>query len=703
MSRFRWTFIVFCAVLLLLFAIPGGASTTHFVTSNADSGPESLRAAIENAQANDVVAIETIGPISLQSPLTVSVSLEIRGAPGRTLIDGSSIGHDTILMIPSDVCVSLRLLEIYGNSEGDGGVGITIDGGEATLESCVIRDNAYNSGPVFGAGGGVYIIQDGRATLIDCLVSNNRGSYGGGISIWSGSLDLIRTDIIENTAVDGGGGGVFVYLGDLRAEDCQILRNTTSTYGGGISHRSEGANSEIRGCTIADNTATILGGGMFFANCGLVTVDESVISGNISLGDGGGILTQADINISNCQVIGNSALGSGGGFCVGDNVLIERCTVRGNSAGEGGGGIDAHGWITVQNCLIEGNTAQAGGGGIRNVHGVLRVSETTISGNSSEFGGGLEEIEGTVMLSNCTVSSNEAAQSGGGIWNSGWAYMQNCTLTNNIAENDGGGIYNIAYVPIKNCIVALNHAAAGKDVLGALRTRGWNLIGDTSDCDGEFLPTDILDIDPLLDILKVTGDCMPTHSLLSGSPAIDAGSCFGVDDQLTLADQCGNPRPIGQACDIGAVESSHVGDDPPTASFTHEPSCVLAGEVVAFTDTSIDEGPIVSWSWSFGDDSGSTVQNPTHIYTEAGIHIVTLSVTDNSWESDTATEELHVYVRGDLNGDDNLDVIDVLILYRFINGVIDLDSCQQARADIDEDGDVDLDDAQALADIVFGL
>ena len=59
-------------------------------------------------------------------------------------------------------------------------------------------------------------------------------------------------------------------------------------------------------------------------------------------------------------------------------------------------------------------------------------------------------------------------------------------------------------------------------------------------------------------------------------------------------------------------------------------------------------------------------------------------------------------LRGDINGDGEVNIIDVLMIYRYLYDVLDLTPEQLLRADMDEDGDVDLDDAHILRDIVFG-
>jgi PKD repeat protein len=60
---------------------------------------------------------------------------------------------------------------------------------------------------------------------------------------------------------------------------------------------------------------------------------------------------------------------------------------------------------------------------------------------------------------------------------------------------------------------------------------------------------------------------------------------------------------------------------------------------VQFTDTSIGEP--TQWFWNFGDDTYSTVQNPTHEYISVGDYTVTLNVR-NSWGISRTAEILHL-------------------------------------------------------------
>ncbi|RLF26943.1 MAG: hypothetical protein DRN08_05095 [Thermoplasmata archaeon] len=81
----------------------------------------------------------------------------------------------------------------------------------------------------------------------------------------------------------------------------------------------------------------------------------------------------------------------------------------------------------------------------------------------------------------------------------------------------------------------------------------------------------------------------------------------------------------------------------PEASFTYSPTTIYVNTTnVTFTDTSTDDGTIVSWEWDLGDGTTATTQNVTHMYTSVGTYTVTLKVTDDQGVNDTATQYITV-------------------------------------------------------------
>lgn len=78
----------------------------------------------------------------------------------------------------------------------------------------------------------------------------------------------------------------------------------------------------------------------------------------------------------------------------------------------------------------------------------------------------------------------------------------------------------------------------------------------------------------------------------------------------------------------------------PVASFTASPTSGTAPLTVKFTDTSTNSP--TSWSWSFGNGTTSTAQNPSATYSTAGSYTVTLKATNSAGTSTTATKTITV-------------------------------------------------------------
>ena len=67
---------------------------------------------------------------------------------------------------------------------------------------------------------------------------------------------------------------------------------------------------------------------------------------------------------------------------------------------------------------------------------------------------------------------------------------------------------------------------------------------------------------------------------------------------------------------------------PPSPDFTFSPSAPKPGQTVSFSDRS--QGGAASWSWTFGDGTTATVQNPTKVWANPGTYSVTLKATNGA-------------------------------------------------------------------------
>lgn len=326
-----------------------------------------------------------------------------------------------------------------------------------------------------------------------------------------------------------------------------------------------------------------------------ITGDDVAIHG-LTVAHGSSAENGAGIHISDaagrlvllreCVVTNNHTTLGGGGICNsgGATLNIRRCVISGNSAGGSGGGIlNDNSTVSISASTISGNTASVSGGGILNdgqsVGGRVRISHSTLNGNVAYYGGGIYNagpFSGSAALAaeSCTFSGNSANAVGAilndGAWG-GVAQLQisACTISGNVALDGNVTIRNEgrfgghADLDIGGTI--LDAGASGVTIendAGEVRSLGWNL---SSDGGGGVLTHtgDVSHTDPLLGPLQDNGGLTFTHALLSGSPAIDAGS-GGTFGYLLNRDQRGVPLPFddpatanatdGDGRDIGAFE-----------------------------------------------------------------------------------------------------------------------------------------------------
>ncbi len=276
-----------------------------------------------------------------------------------------------------------------------------------------------------------------------------------------------------------------------------------------------------------------------------------------------GALTVNNLTVANgCveEYQGGAGIYAGGGTTLSLNLV----TLENNHVWANGGGLNVYGTTTITASAIRNNLASVGGG-LSVYGGTTSLSNSEISGNSAQPGqnsgvGGGVFISNSAALSvvNSTISSNMAsgANGGGGLYNTGTLGVSFTTIANNTASSGGtGGIYDAPYTGnssrLKNLVVSGNAGNACYYPLTAVAIIGSNLSSDST-CTGFTLAS----TDPRLAPLGNNGGPAQTHTLLAGSPAIDAASdCTDVTGTaIVTTDQRGRARPYGAGCDLGAYE-----------------------------------------------------------------------------------------------------------------------------------------------------
>jgi len=132
--------------------------------------------------------------------------------------------------------------------------------------------------------------------------------------------------------------------------------------------------------------------------------------------------------------------------------------------------------------------------------------------------------------------------------------------------------------------------------------------------------------------------------------------------------------------------------EPLVANFTASTTTGPAPLVVQFSDVSA--GNPTAWLWSFGDGNTSTDQNPIHTYTAPGNYTVNLTASTASGSATLSRPGyITVTVRGDFNGDGEVDIGDVSKVAYMVVGKVAADPA----ADFNQNGKVDIGDAAKIA------
>ncbi len=213
-----------------------------------DSGPDSLRQAILDANANpgdDTVVFQKglNGTITLNSgQLDITDSVVLDG-PGANLLAISGNNASRIFEIEpgTNGTVAINALNFKNGSDisGSGGGAIIIDSGTVTINNSTLSNNSAGLDNGGGGGGAIRKFGPGKLTISNSTVSNNSAfdqsglqGDGGGIRNDQETLTLINSTVSGNTAASGG--GIAFDNGRLVIMNSTITKNSALYGGGGI-------------------------------------------------------------------------------------------------------------------------------------------------------------------------------------------------------------------------------------------------------------------------------------------------------------------------------------------------------------------------------------------------------------------------------------------------------------------------------------
>ena len=214
-------------------------------------GVDTLQAAVNAATPGDVLVLAdgtytASGGSQVFINGTTPTGLTIRAAnPGQAVLDAQGVSGRRGVTIDYG-SITIEDIEITGGNEG----GVAVFGGTATFNGCTIRNNqaSYEGGGVYVQsgtatfngctirdnqaanwnmpGGGVFV-QSGTATFNGCTIRNNQATNGGGLYQYQGTVHVLNTMFIDNSAT----AGCDVYVGASASAASEFVNNTFADHG----------------------------------------------------------------------------------------------------------------------------------------------------------------------------------------------------------------------------------------------------------------------------------------------------------------------------------------------------------------------------------------------------------------------------------------------------------------------------------------
>jgi len=227
---------------------------------------------------------------------------------------------------------SLRDIIALANSTGGGTVGfknsvfnstaqtITLTSGQIAISQSITLQapnvglilSGNNSSRIFNITSGADVILK-RVSFLD----GNSTAEGGAVRVSGAASSLVATNCSFTSCEAVGGGGLYVENGLATLSDCYFISNTATSGGGGAIKLFLTATLKLTNTTVASNTTTFHGGGLY-AESGDATlinttfIDNTADSDTNNTGNGGGIFrTAGDVSLGNTIVAKNFDLSGG--------------------------------------------------------------------------------------------------------------------------------------------------------------------------------------------------------------------------------------------------------------------------------------------------------------------------------------------------------------------------------------------------------
>ena len=411
----------------------------------------------------------------------------------------------------------------FSKNGGLYGAGIFIEGSEFTITSCVFDSNTAsgkgNMTPNDNNGAAIEVTNTDKAitgTISKTKFTNNKAQYGGAIDICAGTIKIINSKFINNSAdVEGGAININAANGNPKVTiSSSNFINNSAPLGGAILNIKD---LTVKGSTFINNTPNTIfngvgAGGNLNLNIRTFTDLQNAIglvTGTLTLNQNVALTTKEAADFTNGITINKDITIDGKGHTI-DAKNLGRIF----SIGEGF-------TVTLTNAtLINGKATE--GGAIYN-DGSLTLSDVKLSDNAADSYGGAVFNNGHLVVGNSVFDANDIVNRGsasvdyGGAaiynWYDGVLTVSGSNFTNNIKNYKNGDRLVGAITTIGDATVSGSNFVNNSGRWGgAISTAGYLLAGDD------------------VNTLTVSGSTFKENGGLYGAGIFVAGSDFTVSD-----------------------------------------------------------------------------------------------------------------------------------------------------------------------------
>ena len=334
----------------------------------------------------------------------------IGASDGEVLADDGSGDFTSLQNSIDDDGSTLILTSDYKRVDGDNDVSITKD---VTIIGNNHKIDADKKGGIFKVNTGCTL------TLIGVTLINGNNENGGAIYNDGGVLNIVNSQLINNTATESGGAiynakSSSIYVSSSTFDGNDLTDRHFNGWGGAAIY-NDGGSIIMNDCRVTNNLKNIVhrGGTGNYAG----DLSSAALA---SYNDGSVIITNS--------YFANNSGSYGGAILFDKGVLDIRNTAFVNNFAFNGGAIDiVDGTYTISNCTFKENNAKGTGSTI----------------NNNAHGGALcivYETAGECVVSDCIFEDNSAVY-GGAVSNSNAKFVD-CTFINNTASASNSETFN---------------------------------------------------------------------------------------------------------------------------------------------------------------------------------------------------------------------------------------------------------------------